>query len=407
MKIGIEKINLYAGRLCTDAVHLAQARGKAPDHAREQVMVETRSVMPVWEDAVTLAVNAAQRILTPEDLRDIELLIVGTESAVDFSKPISTWVHRLCQLPVNCRNFEVKHACYSGTAALKMALMWVAAGVRPGKKALVISSDYSRMDLEEGFDFIGGGCAVAMLVSADPQILAIDLAEAGYWTHEIADTFRPTSTVERADNQTSLYSYLDALEGAFEHFEKILGAVDYLKDFKKHIYHAPFPGMALQAHRTLLSRLEVTGKAAVRDSFDQKVVESIYFAKQIGTAYGASNFVSLLGLLQRASDLQAGDYISIFAYGSGCQGEFYRAQIGPGAKDYVQRLDLDRHLHERYPLSLEQYETLERERWTFIDKPDYIPRHEGLAWAYDKLYRNQGLLVLKGVEQYHRTYDWS
>lgn len=406
MPIGIEKINLYAGRFATDAVELAQLRGKDPDYVRDQVMVQTRSVIPVYEDAVTLAVNAARPLLTGIDPAEIELLVVGTESAVDFSKPVSTWVQRFLGLGANCRNFEVKHACYSGTAALKTALFWLTANVRPGKKALVVSTDYSRMDGEEGFDFIGGGCAVAMLVSADPRVLLIDPAEAGYWTGEIADTFRPTSSVERADNQTSLYSYLDALEGAFEHYEHLAPSFDYLTGFKKHIYHAPFPGMVLQAHRTLLGRFGI-GKAAVRESFEGKVAEGLYFARRLGTAYGASNFVSLLGLLASAPDLVAGDRLSLFAYGSGCQGEFYSAQVGPEASSLVRVLDLDRHLDTRYPLSIAHCEQIERERRRGIDQPNFLPDHPGLEHLYDKLYAGQGLLVLKGVSDYHRTYDWS
>jgi hydroxymethylglutaryl-CoA synthase len=407
VSIGIEKINLYAGRFALDAVELAQVRGKDPAYARDQVMVQTRSVIPGYEDAVTLAVNAARPLLEGVDRQAIELLVVGTESAVDFSKPVSTWVHRHCDLGSHCRNFEVKHACYSGTAALKTALFWLAANLRPGKKALVISTDFSRMDAEEGYDFIGGGCAVAMLVSTEPQILSIDLSQSGYWTSEIADTFRPTSTVEQADNQTSLYSYLDALEGAYEHFEQVVGSCDYLASFKKHIYHSPFPGMALQAHRTLLGRLGIGGKAVVRESFDQRVAEGLHFAKRLGTAYGASNFVSLLGLLASAPDLESGDRLSFFAYGSGCQGEMYTGQVGPEATTLVRSLNLDKQIDTRYLLNLAQYEQIEKDRRHWIDQPDFMPAHPGLDDLYNTCYAGQNLLVLKGVSNFHRTYDWS
>jgi len=409
MKIGIEKLNLYAGRLCTDAVKLAEARGKEQRYAVEQVMVGARAVIPVFEDAVTLAVNAARPLLTPEDAKSIELLIVNTESSVDFGKPVSTWVHRFCGLPVNCRNFELKHACYGGTGALKMAALWVASGVRPGKKALVISADFTRPHLEDGFDFVGGGGAVAMLISADPHVLAFEPGKAGYWTQEIADAFRPTSTTEIVDNQTSLYSYLDALEGAFSHYEQIAGPIDYVTAFKKHIYHAPFPGMALQAHRAMLRSADMP-KAAILQSFRTKVQEGLHFARRIGTTYGASNFVSLLSLLSVAEDLDAGDPISLFSYGSGCQGEFYDGTIGPGARAMVRSLELDRRLDERASLSFDLYERNERLRRSFTDSPDYAPVRTG-DHAYDGLYEEhyarRGLLVLKQVKDYHRTYELS
>src|SRR5512143_1049116 len=45
-------------------------------------------------------------------------------------------------LPSNIRNFEVKHACYSGTAALGCALDWVRSGAARGKKALILAADF-------------------------------------------------------------------------------------------------------------------------------------------------------------------------------------------------------------------------------------------------------------------------
>jgi len=407
MKIGIEKLNLYAGRFCTDALELAALRGKGRKYAADEVMVGARAVIPVFEDAVTLAVNAARPLLSPEDAKSVELLIVNTESAVDFGKPVSTWVHRFCQLPPNCRNFELKHACYGGTGALKMAALWVASGVRPGKKALVVSADFTRPHLGDGLDFVGGGGAVAMLIGADPQVLEFEVDKAGYWTHEISDAFRPTSTIEQVNSQTSLYSYLDALEGAFDHYTQIVGPIDYPTCFKKHIYHAPFPGMTRQAHRALMSNFDVP-KAAIEESFQAKVLEGLHFARRIGTAYGASTFVSLLSLLTTAKDLAAGDEISLFSYGSGCQGEFYHGSIGPGALRLARALELDRALDERATLPVEVYELNERLRKSFTDCGDYEPVRTG-DHAYDALYEEyyakRGLLVLKQVKDYHRTYE--
>lgn len=407
MKIGIEKLNLYAGRLSTDAVELAIARGKERRYAADQVMVGERAVIPVFEDAVTLAVNAARPLVSPEDAKQIELVIVNTESAVDFGKPVSTWVHRFCGLPENCRSFELKHACYGGTGALKVAALWVASGVRPGKKALVVSADFTRPHVADGFDFVGGGGAVAMLVGADPAVLEIDVDKAGYWTHEISDAFRPTSTLEQVNNETSLYSYLDALDGAFNHYTQIAGPVDYPTRFKKHIYHAPFPGMTLQAHRALMRSFDAP-KAAIEESFRAKVQEGLRLSRRIGTAYGASNFVSLLSLLTTAKDLAPGDDISFFSYGSGCQGEFYHGTLGQGAIDLARSLDIDRALDERVKLPMALYEHNERLRQALADRPDHEPVRVGDR-AYDALYEEhyagRGLVVLKQVKGYHRTYE--
>ena len=44
-----------------------------------------------------------------------------------------------------------------------------------------------------------GGCATALIVGLDPQVLSIDLERSGYWTNHVYDVFRPTARTEIAD----------------------------------------------------------------------------------------------------------------------------------------------------------------------------------------------------------------
>lgn len=407
MMIGIEKIGLYAGRLRLDIGDLARARGMDPDYVAGEVMCHTRTVIPPFEDAVTLAVNAARRVVGPEDAADIGLVVVGTESAVDHGKPLSTWVHRHAGLPARCRSFDVKHACYGGTAALKTAAFWVASGASRGKKALVVSADHSRSFLGAPWEPIGGGCAVAMIVSDSPDVLELELGAAGHWTHEISDTFRPTARDEVIHDQASIFSYLDALDGAFEHLGEVTGDTDYRARYRKHIYHAPFPGMARRAHRSLLEQNTDLDPEQIQRDYESKVAQSLTLAKQIGSSYGASNFVCLLGLLGAPDDLSAGDRISMFAYGSGCQGEMYEAIVGPRAVESARALRAEEALRRRVPLTVEQYERNERAREARIEAPSFRPLRDGLEDVYARAYEGEGLLILESVEQHRRTYTWS
>jgi hydroxymethylglutaryl-CoA synthase len=407
--LGIEKIALYASRLKVDALQIGAARGRDVKEIAEQVMVCERSVIPLCEDAISMAVNAARALVSAVDRDEIDLLIVTTESAVDFGKPLSTWVHHYLGLSPNCRNFEIKHACYGGTAGFRTAAAFIASGATRGRKALVISTDFSRPALDSGVDFAGGGCAVAFLVSLDPQVLSIELDNAGYWTNHVYDVFRPTALAETGDNQLSLFSYLDALDGACAHYEKVNGETDFDSAFRKHIYHAPFPGMTFQAHRTLMRRKANPDKRAVRASFDAKVADGLRFARRIGAAYGASNFLCLLGLLGSPGDsaAAAGDRVSFFSYGSGCQAEFYGATIGPGAREYVRTLNIDEHLDSRISVSVEGYEQIEQLRERSIECPDFVPGQMDPGGLVAAAYRNTGLLVLRRVTGYQREYDWA
>lgn len=406
MAVGIEKINLYGGRYYLDMLDLARARGKNLDYIQNKVMCQQRAIFPAYEDAVTMAVNAVNRLnLTPSERNSIGLLIVATESAVDFGKPVSTWVQRFCNLSANCCNFEVKHACYGGVAALQMAAAWIASGLNAGKKALIVGADCSRRHLDDGYEFSLGGVSSALLISDNPVVLELELDKTGFWTTEISDTFRPTASLEAGDPQTSLYSYMDALEGAFEHFQQAFaGQLDYVNYFKKHIYHAPFPGMSFEAHRTILNRLDFGDKKSIRQNYQEKVKDGITFAQRLGSCYGSSNFVCLLGLLHYSTDLQPGDAISLFAYGSGCQSQFYSGRVTTTAQSYVNALEIDHHLNERIQLSVDQYEVMEYSRESYIDLPFFEPRRIGF---YEEAYKGQNLLVLKKVELYQRVYEWS
>ena len=120
-RVGIEKIGVWPGTLSLGMRELCEARGHDIAAVRDDMLIDERSVSPLWEDPVTMAVNAARTMLSAEDRASIELLIVASESGVDYEKSMSTWVHRYLDLTPHCRNFELKHACYGGTAGLQMA----------------------------------------------------------------------------------------------------------------------------------------------------------------------------------------------------------------------------------------------------------------------------------------------
>ena len=407
-RVGIERIAAYPCTLALDMRELAEARDHDPNHPIEELWVTARSLNPAWEDPVTMAVNAALQVVTPEDRADIELVIVGTESAPDFGKPISTYVQRWCQIQPNCRNFEAKHACYGGTSGLMMAAHWVASGAAPGKKALVVTTDQSRTHLGQPWEYVLGAAAVAMIVSAEPDIVELELDKTGYWTSEIFDTYRPTSTREVGHADTSLYGYLEALEGAYDHFLRKVGPIDYDEFFKKHIYHVPFGGMTFRAHRALLRRWrDDVGVKAAREHFERKSKPALVYNRQFGGTYTSATFLALMGLIDSFAALAEGDRVSMFSYGSGSCAEFYSTRVGPHARERVAAAALQAGLDARLRLSVAEYEAVERERTGFIDRSDYRVDQTGLHGLYQRVYAGKGRLVLDGVRDYQREYRLS
>jgi hydroxymethylglutaryl-CoA synthase len=408
-RVGIEKITAYPCSMALDMRRLAEARGDDPAHPREELLVTSRSLNPLWEDPVTMAVNAGLDLLEGVDRSSIELAIVASESSVDFGKPMSTYVQRHCGLSANCRNFEAKHACYGGTAALMMAASWVAAGSAPGKKALVITSDQSRTHLGKPWEYVLGAAAVAMLVSDQPDVLELEPEHNGYWTQEIFDTYRPTSTTEVGHADTSLYGYLDGLEGSLAHYRSRVGDVDFRTHFAKHVYHVPFGGITFRAHRALLrdtSARKFTASEA-RSDWERRSRPSLRYTSLFGGTYTSATFVALMGLVDGCEDLRAGDRISMYSYGSGSCAEFYSARIGPRAREVVAAAGLARKLAARRDVSVEEYEQIERHRTELIDRPTYEVDRSHPAGLWEQAYAGRGRLVLEGVTDWERRYRTS
>jgi len=399
---GIEKINVGVASLYLDIAELCDARGLDSAYFRTSLFTDQRAVLAPWEDAVTLAVNTADPMLTDEDRADIGLLIVGTESGLDQEKPLSSWIHRYLGLSDHCRHFEIKFACYGTTAGLQMAINWSASPEGEGKKALLINTDYSFAGLGDKVEPMGGAGAVAVLLSTQPRFVAHE-STSGIWTADVTDVIRPNLTVEILD-EGSVYSYLDALEGAYLHYVKQVGDIEFDDYFSRNVYHVPFGGMAYRAHRALLSLAGVSLNGNADGHFERNVLPSLTYTRRLGSCYGASTFIALLGLLANDPTLEPGQRIAVFAFGSGYCGEFYTAIVLPGARDASCAVQVGASLDARRRLSIIEYEFCERSRMEAAGRSDFRPSRDCLGDAYDRLFAGQNVLVLDRVENYHRHY---
>ncbi len=407
-RVGLEKARVWPASLALDMGALCAARGHDPADIRDVMMIDQRSVNPPWEDPVTMAVNAALPLLTEEDRRSIELLIVGTESGVDQEKPMSTWIHRYLGLSPHCRNFELKHACYSGTAGVQLAAAFLASGAAgPRGKALVITSDQSRMHLGKPYEFVMGAGAAAMLVSRDPQLLELELGKSGVHTSEVSDLTRPTSRVETGNSETSLLSYLEALDGALGAYLERVGEPIGYDHFAANIYHIPFGGLTLRATRAALRRFGDATKAEARALWERKTLPSLAYARRMGGTYASSTFIGLLALLDGCPELRPGDRLGVFSYGSGCCSEFYSGLVGRGAREAAAAAGVAALLDARHPATVREYEDAERERTCYIDSGDFEPSTDGCGGWYDRAYRGKGRLVFQGIRDHYRRYGWS
>jgi 3-hydroxy-3-methylglutaryl CoA synthase len=408
MAIGIEKLGVYPCALSLEIAELCEARGLDAANFCGRLFCEQRSVMGPFEDVVTLAVNAAMPMLSDDDRNAIRLLIVATESSPDQEKPVSSWVHHFLGLRSDCRNFEVKHACYGATGALQVAIGWLQSGVDPGAKVLIINADHALIGLNGPQEPVLGAAGVALLVSNRPRIAEFDLGWNGVYAHEVADIFRPAPGVETGDADESLLSYLDGVELTYDAYLARVGQpVNFDRFFAANVYHVPFGGLAQRAHFRLARREMNLSKAEAECHWERKSKASLTYNRRTGGVYGAATFLALAGLIASSPNLATGDRVGIYSYGSGSCAEFYSVTVGADARAGLAAAHIDRQLSDRRRLSVAEYEACERAVLASTCARDYQAPADLVPGLQQSHYDGAHKLMFRGTRDYYREYAWS
>lgn len=414
---GIEAMNVFGGTAYLDVMQLAVHR-KLDTTRFENLLMKEKAVALPYEDPVTYGANAAQPImdtLSEAEKNRIEMLITCTESGIDFGKSISTYIHQYLGLNRNCRLFELKQACYSGTAGLQMAVNFVLSRTSPGAKALVIATDISRFMNADGDEQLAaalsyaepssGAGAVAMLISERPSVFEIDPGAIGYYGYEVMDTCRPVPDSEAGDADLSLLSYLDCCEQAFLEYRRRVTGVDYRDTFQYLAFHTPFGGMVKGAHRTMMRKVAQAKPAEIEADFEQRVMPGMTYCRRVGNIMGGTLFLSLAGIIDQGR-FDTPKRIGCFSYGSGCCSEFFSGVATGQGQEMLRRSEIERHLQERYQLTIEEYEALLRGSGVVKFGARNLQSDFQLipgAWASC---RGKQRLFLRAIKDFHREYEW-
>jgi polyketide biosynthesis 3-hydroxy-3-methylglutaryl-CoA synthase-like enzyme PksG len=414
---GIEAINFYGGSTYVDVEDLARYR-QLDNERFSNLLMHEKSVALPFEDPVSFAVNAAKPLvdaLSPQERHRIEVLITCTESGIDFGKSISTYVHDYLKLSRHCRLFEVKNACFSGTAGFQNAVNFILSQVSPGAKALVVATDMARFRVAEGGDALsedwsfaepsGGAGAVAMLVSDTPYVFGVDVGANGSYGYEVMDTCRPVPDSEAGNADLSLMSYLDCCEAAYRAYAGRVADVDYRTTFDYLSFHTPFGGMVKGAHRTMMRRVCKAKAPVVEEDFRQRVVPGLTHCQRVGNIMGGTVFLNLLSTIAHG-DFSSPRRIGVFSYGSGCCSEFYSGVATQGSQDRVRGMGIDKVLDDRYRLSMEQYLRLMKENDVIAFGTRNVELQLDVIPEVLDSITGSGRLVLTRINEFHREYSW-
>ncbi|MFD1360128.1 hydroxymethylglutaryl-CoA synthase [Lentibacillus salinarum] len=350
MKIGIDKLGFYAPHLYLDMTKLADSRNVDPDKFTIGIGQDKMAVPPMTQDAVTLAANAALEIVDETDKEAIDFVIFGTETGVDSSKSAAVYVHELLGLNPYARAIEVKQACYGATAGIQMAKGHIM--MNPDSKVLVLGSDIARYGLNTSGEATQGAGAVALLISADPHIMALE-DQSVYFTSDIMDFWRPVySDKAFADGKLSNEQYIAFFSNVWEQYKAKTGME--LNDFAAMCYHLPYTKMGYKALKTILD----DGTDDVQERLLANYKQSTEYNRDVGNIYTGSLYLSLLSLLEQTDDLKAGDRIGMYSYGSGAVGEFFTGLLQPGYQEHLYVEQHHRLFSSRTEITVPEYETI-------------------------------------------------
>ena len=362
--IGIGDIGLYVPEPRMDMSTLMEARAETHpelDTVLNRAIKKTGQVSfrfpDPWEDTASLAANAASSALDrlpSGEAEKLRYLTVGTETAVDHSKPVAAYVQGMLQragysIGSSLSTFEVKHACAGGTAALLSSAALLSFSGRDEERALAISSDIARYEAPSTAEITQGAGAAAVLIEKNPRLLEMDLTQVGFFSSDVDDFFRPLGSVTaRVKGRYSMECYEEALEHAFDDYCARTGntACDVINSIDYIALHVPFAKMPEVALRRLLKNTCAKNDDEIEAIMKRTgFLDAMYLSSTVGNLYTASIYAYLVALLHqeysRIGNNIVGKKILIASYGSGNTMTVYSSRIASGAPEVIGAWDVD------------------------------------------------------------------
>lgn len=417
MKTGIDAIAFDIAKIHLPIKTLAEARNIEPEKLEKGLGLINMTLPDIYQDTVVFGANALTKLLLENNinLNEISRIYVGTESGIDSSKPIASFLLSLMEEKfgadslAKCDAVDFTFACIGGVDALQNCLDFIR--LNPDKKAIVVTTDIAKYDLNSTGEYTQGAGALAMLVTSNPKIIAFE----NNWatnTKGLFDFFKPYRTISKSeitgnsnnepwfenleneikihkeqpvfDGQYSNQCYMDRTRNAYFSFKKLKKTNETIYDsWKSIIMHLPyaFQGRrmlseiyALDATAKILSgnedaseyqnKLKEISKSEEYKSFvSEKLLPAELASSLIGNLYTGSIFMGLLSTLAHFYDSEkeiTGKTFGFLAYGSGSKSKVFEGTIQPDWAAQISKAKLFETLEESLEIDFETYERLHK-----------------------------------------------
>ena len=436
MKIGIDAIAFDVAKIHLPIKTLANARNIDPEKLEKGLGLLKMTLPDVHQDTVVFGANALTKLILENqiNLSEIARIYVGTESAIDSSKPIASFLVNLIEEKFGentlseCDVVDFTFACIGGVDAMQNCIDFVT--LNPTKKAIVVTSDIAKYDLNSTGEYTQGAGAVALLIASNPIIIAFE----NHWatsTKGVFDFFKPYRTLSKSEitgnknndswfdnleaeieihkdqpvfeGQYSNQCYMDRTQNAYFSFKKIKNTSETIyNSWESIVMHLPY---AFQGRRMLSEIYALDAKNSVfsendtavdyqntlkeiskTDEYKAFVVQKLQPAELasslIGNLYTGSIFMGLLSTLAHFYDTNkdvSGKKFGFLAYGSGSKSKVFEGTIQPDWKLALAKVKLFETLENSAEIGFDTYEKLHKKEQKLSIKS---PKNE---WILDRI----------------------
>lgn len=438
MKTGIDAIAFDIAKIHLPIKTLANARNIEPEKLEKGLGLIKMTLPDVYQDAVVFGANALTKLIQDNNinLSEISRIYVGTESGIDSSKPIASFLLSLMEEKFGedslseCDAVDFTFACIGGVDALQNCLDFIR--LNPEKKAIVVTTDIAKYDLNSTGEYTQGAGALAMLVTSNPRIISFD----NNWatnTKGLFDFFKPYRTISKSeitgnfnneswfenleseieihkeqpvfDGQYSNQCYMDRTRNAYFSFKKLKNTEETIYDsWESIIIHLPYSFQGrrmlseiytLDAKTKILSGnedaseyqnklKEVSKSEEYKDFVNQKLLPAELASSLIGNLYTGSIFMGLLSTLAHFYDSEkevSGKNFGFLAYGSGSKSKVFEGEIQSTWKAQISKVQLFETLKESQEIDFETYEKLHKKEQKSIIRN---PKNEWVLYRIEK-----------------------
>jgi hydroxymethylglutaryl-CoA synthase len=449
MKTGIDAIAFDVAKIHLPIKTLATKRNIDAEKLEKGLGLLKMTIPDTHQDSVVFGANALTKLILDNNinLKTIDRIYVGSESGVDNSKPIASYLLALMEQKFgdnqleHCDVVDFTFACIGGVDALQNCIDFIR--IHPEKKAIIVTTDFAKYDLNSTGEYTQGAGAVAMLVCANPNVLAFN----DNWatsTKGVFDFFKPYHTIKKSDinnnelnenwmgvleSEIEIHKHQPVFDGQYSnqcYVDRTKSAYFRLKTLKNHqsslyetwssiLMHLPyaFQGrrmlseiFALDAAENQLNQTdadynnkvkEISKSEAYKKFVNQKLMPAELASSLIGNLYTGSIFMGLLSTLSYLYNQKIEIENTVFgfmAYGSGSKSKVFEAVVQSNWQLVMPQIQLFETLANSTEIDFETYEKLHKKE---LKTSVRLPKNE---WILDYIETENP--NLKGA----RYYKW-